>query len=90
MNAAQCLVCGTVLRSRSRHDFHMCGCSNMLHVDGGEDYIKRGAVDLSKVLELYTEKDYIRAKLGPYLSKYGDTLEEVYKNWEDLHGRQEE
>jgi hypothetical protein len=58
MNAAKCLACGEVLRSRSRHDFHQCGCSNMLLVDGGEDYVRRGAVDLSQVLEIRTEAEY--------------------------------
>lgn len=58
MNAAKCLECGAVLRSVSRHDFHQCGCSNMLHVDGGEEYIKRGAMNYSLVLEIHTEAEY--------------------------------
>lgn len=89
MNAAMCLVCGAVLRSRSRHDFQQCGCSNMLHVDGGEDYIKRGAVDMAKVQEIHTEEEYMAAKLGPYISKYGSKLKEAYREWNDLHGRME-
>jgi len=40
INAAQCLLCGEVVRSRNRHDYRYCKCGNVA-VDGGSMYIKR-------------------------------------------------
>lgn len=39
-NAAKCLKCGEVVRSRNRHDYVTCKCGN-LAVDGGSWYTKR-------------------------------------------------
>ena len=39
-NAARCLLCNTVIESRSRHDLQCCHCL-ALCVDGGLDYVKR-------------------------------------------------
>lgn len=39
-NAAKCLECNTVVRSKNRHDFTMCPCG-ALAVDGGSWYAKR-------------------------------------------------
>lgn len=43
-----CTQCNTALFSMTRHDFHSCGCSNDLFVDGGKDYLRSGALDISK------------------------------------------
>jgi hypothetical protein len=40
-NACFCFLCGTLLESKSVHDFVYCRCGN-LSVDGGLEYIKRG------------------------------------------------
>lgn len=40
INAAECLECGDILRSRNRHDFVTCSCG-ALSVDGGSWYCKR-------------------------------------------------
>lgn len=40
VNAAQCLKCGEIVRSRNRHDFRYCKCGNVA-VDGGSWYAKR-------------------------------------------------
>jgi hypothetical protein len=45
----RCNVCGAVLHSMSRHDFQKCSCENEAFVDGGFDYMRAGAVDLSKI-----------------------------------------
>jgi hypothetical protein len=50
-NKAKCLVCNTVIESKSRHDFVTCPCGN-LHVDGGSDYLKRGFKNWNTVEEL--------------------------------------
>lgn len=59
MGKVQCLQCGAVLESRTRHEFVMCKCPNQTHVDGGEDYLKAGGVNL----------DLIRVITGPKRKK---------------------
>lgn len=43
-NAAKCLKCGDVIRSRNVHDYVICSCGN-LSVDGGSWYAKRACRD---------------------------------------------
>lgn len=44
-----CTSCGTVMYSMNHHDFHRCGCKNEACVDGGRDYLRILAADLTKV-----------------------------------------
>ncbi len=44
-----CTECKTVLHSVHRHDYKLCGCSNETMVDGGQDYLRFGGLDLNKV-----------------------------------------
>lgn len=39
VNAIRCLSCGTIIYSRTRHDYHCCECGKC-GIDGGFDYIK--------------------------------------------------
>lgn len=48
MSKAQCLECMDIVESKSRHDFVTCKCGNMF-LDGGDDYLRYGAKDLSTV-----------------------------------------
>lgn len=41
----QCLRCGSIIQSKSRHDFQRCECGDVF-VDGGSDYFRMGAADL--------------------------------------------
>lgn len=41
-NSAKCLECGVEIESTHRHDWVTCTCENIF-VDGGKDYIRRGA-----------------------------------------------
>jgi hypothetical protein len=41
VNKAKCLCCGTVIESKTVHDFQTCECG-ALSVDGGREYLKRG------------------------------------------------
>jgi hypothetical protein len=50
-NAAECTLCGSIIESKHIHDFVTCSCGN-LSVDGGRDYIKRSAKDMTQVNEL--------------------------------------
>lgn len=40
-NRAKCRLCGTVIESRSVHDFQTCRCG-AIYVDGGKEYFRRG------------------------------------------------
>jgi hypothetical protein len=68
MGRIQCLVCGEILESRSRHDFVMCKCDNQAFVDGGNEYMRAGAKDLNAIKALPPgpkgKKKLIRKKLG--------------------------
>lgn len=56
-NRAQCLLCGDIIESRSRHDFVTCTCG-ALSVDGGHSYIRRAFINQEDYEELSElEKD---------------------------------
>jgi len=58
----RCLKCGAILHSTFRHDFQQCDCENGAYVDGGDDYMRVGAMDLDavKVVEhIHDEKGKI-------------------------------
>lgn len=59
INACVCYECGTILVSKHRHDFQECSCPQHTFTDGGPDggYIRRGGMDLTKVIDL-TQEDY--------------------------------
>ena len=44
-----CLECGEVLVSESRHDYKTCSCPNQTMIDGGNEYVRFGGKDLSKI-----------------------------------------
>lgn len=50
VDAIKCLQCDTVIYSIFRHHSVTCECSNEAMVDGGKDYFKYGAQDISKVV----------------------------------------
>ena len=50
-NAAQCTLCGDIIESKHRHDFVACSCDNIF-IDGGLDYIRGGARDMSAFISL--------------------------------------
>lgn len=50
-NKAQCKLCKDIIESEHRHHFVSCKCGEIF-VDGGKDYIRRGAKDLSNIIDL--------------------------------------
>lgn len=55
-NSAICLACNKEIESTHRHNFVSCGCPNQTFVDGGLDYIRRGAVDISLIKDTSIER----------------------------------
>jgi hypothetical protein len=51
-NAVRCIACGSVLESKHRHDYVKCHCPNETACDGGLDYQRTLAVDLSLIENL--------------------------------------
>jgi hypothetical protein len=51
VNAAKCLKCNDIIRSKNIHDYVTCSCGN-LSVDGGSWYLKRIVNDDSSYMEL--------------------------------------
>lgn len=51
INKARCKKCGDIIVSKHCHDFKECTCKNIF-VDGGREYLRRGAVDLNDIEEL--------------------------------------
>lgn len=49
MGRVRCGVCDTTLESKHRHDFVGCGCSNRTFVDGGNDYLRYGGMDMTQI-----------------------------------------
>lgn len=55
-NAARCKVCGDKIESKTVHDFVKCSCG-AIFVDGGHEYLRRGADSWDNFEELGEEID---------------------------------
>lgn len=51
VNKAQCLKCNDIIESKHVHDFVSCKCG-CIFVDGGLEYLRRGAEDFKFLKEL--------------------------------------
>ena len=51
-NAIKCSVCNTILESKYRHNYVQCSCPNQTSCDGGLEYQRTLAVDLSLIENL--------------------------------------
>lgn len=49
-NSAMCRRCGDQIESKHVHDFVTCSCG-AISVDGGREYFKRSAVDLTLLID---------------------------------------
>jgi hypothetical protein len=56
-NAIKCLECNKTIVSYSRHDYNTCGCPNMAMVDGGNEYERYGANDMTMIEPKYIYAD---------------------------------
>ena len=48
-NSVTCQECNKTIVSYYRHDYKTCLCPNNAMVDGGTDYLRYGAKDMSKI-----------------------------------------
>lgn len=48
-NSVTCQECNETIVSYHRHDYKTCSCPNNAMVDGGTDYLRYGAKDMSKI-----------------------------------------
>mgnify|MGYP000724009172 CR=1 FL=1 len=55
-NRARCKLCEDVIESVHRHDFRYCRCGEIF-VDGGKEYLRRGANNFANFEELSETKD---------------------------------
>lgn len=84
-NRVECLECGEIIESTHRHDFQQCGCPNAAMVDGGLDYVRSGAKDLSKIRHLteYVDKDVFLWGVMNYETGY--TVKKKLDELQDSH-----
>ena len=68
MNKIKCLECDTILESVYRHDFQSCECPNGAFVDGGNDYMRFGCKDITKILFWNEETK----EFGPFNTTSGE------------------
>jgi hypothetical protein len=57
LNRAKCAKCGDIIVSRHRHDFKSCSCEE-IHIDGGNDYCRGGAKNMSNFL-VYRNRKWV-------------------------------
>lgn len=50
-NKAQCKLCKDIIESKTVHNFVQCSCGEIF-VDGGKQYLRRGAKDLNNIIDL--------------------------------------
>jgi hypothetical protein len=70
-NAIDCLDCGETIVSYHRHDYKTCMCRNQATVDGGLDYLRYGAVDMSKIQSVAVFADMPHSIVRLYATRGG-------------------
>ena len=55
-NKARCRLCGDIIESKHRHDWQACSCG-AIFVDGGHEYLRRGAKSFEDFEELSELED---------------------------------
>lgn len=56
-NAIKCRLCGSIIESKSIHDFQTCKCGSV-SVDGGLAYIRRcGNIEDFDELSIFSDED---------------------------------
>lgn len=62
VQALKCLICDSIIYSRSQHDFRKCECGQAF-VDGGFDYLRSGAECPEKIAYMSIDVDATHKEL---------------------------
>jgi hypothetical protein len=75
MSKIKCMLCNEILESKHRHDYVVCSCDNRTVLDGGNDYLKLGGRDLSKIFIIEANGEEVNKLL-----KLSEDVPNNYKN----------
>ena len=56
----RCLICGDTIKSKSVHNLVSCKCESC-YIDGGNEYLRFGGNDFSKILIIFDDGTEILA-----------------------------
>ena len=73
-NSVKCLVCGSVLESKTRHNYVKCHCPNETACDGGLEYQRNLAVDLDIVEDLSVWKEISKEEYQKLVDKRNEDM----------------
>lgn len=66
----KCLICGDIIESKSLHNLVPCKCESC-HIDGGNEYLRFGGKDFSKILIIFDDgTEVLASDKENYKSKY--------------------
>lgn len=76
----KCLICGDIIESKSVHNLVYCKCEGC-HIDGGNEYLRFGGKDFSKILIIFDDGTEILASDEEnYKMKYEEWENNKYRN----------
>lgn len=82
INKAQCLKCKDIVESTHRHDFVNCKCGEIF-VDGGKDYLRRGAKNFKNFKDLSETKE--EEWTPPKTGSKKKILKKAFKMAKEIH-----
>ena len=71
----KCLICGDIIESKSIHDLVSCKCESC-HIDGGNEYLRFGGKDFSKILIIFDDDTEV-------LASDEENYKKNYEKWEN-------
>lgn len=72
MSYAICLKCNEILQSRHRHDYVTCHCDNKTMLDGGDEYLRTGGMEMTLVKAFSTQEEFHK-----YLKKNNKVIRNI-------------
>lgn len=76
----KCLICGDIIESKSIHDLVSYKCESC-HIDGGNEYLRFGGKDFSKILIIFDDgTEVLASDEENYKRKYEEWENDKYRN----------
>lgn len=75
-NKIQCKHCGDIIESKSVHNLVSCKCESC-HIDGGNEYLRFGGKDFSKILIIFDDDTEV-------LASDEENYKKNYEKWEKI------